>query len=175
MNKINQRGAAMTEFALVALVFFVILFGLIEFARAWFVYNTLTEATRRGARIAAVCPANSSGINQVKSATIFNSPGDNAATGTGLLGLTKANVNVSYLKSDETTIASDTSPITDDTSSSYNDIALVQVRITGFQHTLFIPLLSNTFTTPSFSTTLPRESLGRTTPEGTVTSRDCKF
>ncbi|MGZ8162560.1 MAG: TadE family protein [Methylobacter sp.] len=174
MNKKYQKGAAMVEFAIVALWFFVILFGLIEFSRAWFVYNTLTEATRRGARIAVVCPASTSGINQVKSATIFNSPGDNLATGTGLLGLTKDNVSVSYLQSDAITLIATSLPLTD-TSPAYTDIAFVQVRITGFQHTLFIPLLSNTFTTPSFSTTLPRESLGRTTPQGTVTSRDCKF
>ncbi len=53
----TQRGAAMVEFALIALLFFIILFGIIEFGRAFFTYNTLVEATRRGARVAAVCPA----------------------------------------------------------------------------------------------------------------------
>nr|WP_305907145.1 TadE family protein [Methylomarinum sp. Ch1-1]MDP4519872.1 pilus assembly protein [Methylomarinum sp. Ch1-1] len=56
-----QRGASMVEFALIALVFFTLIFGIIEFARVMFVYNTLVEATRRGARVAAVCPVSAGG------------------------------------------------------------------------------------------------------------------
>ena len=48
----QQKGMYTVEFALVAALFFVLLFGVIEFARALFVWETLTEATRRGARLA---------------------------------------------------------------------------------------------------------------------------
>lgn len=50
----RQRGAAAVEFALISLLFFTVLFGILEFGRMIFVYNTLQEVTRRGAREAVV-------------------------------------------------------------------------------------------------------------------------
>ncbi len=50
----RQRGAAAVEFALVSLLFFTLLFGILELGRMLFVYNTLQEVTRRGAREAVV-------------------------------------------------------------------------------------------------------------------------
>jgi len=57
-----QRGAAAVEFALVSVAFFTLLFGIIEFGRLLYLWNTTAEATRRGARIAAVCDLNDSAI-----------------------------------------------------------------------------------------------------------------
>ena len=48
-----QSGVAAVEFALVALLFFTVVFGTIEFARIMYMYNTLAEVTRRAARAAA--------------------------------------------------------------------------------------------------------------------------
>ena len=53
-GKRRQRGQTLVEFALVALLFFVVLFGLIEFARALWTWNTIVQATRAGARFAVV-------------------------------------------------------------------------------------------------------------------------
>jgi Flp pilus assembly protein TadG len=50
----DERGAAAVEFALVLPVILLILFGTIEFGRAWNVRQTLTDAAREGARLAAV-------------------------------------------------------------------------------------------------------------------------
>jgi Flp pilus assembly protein TadG len=50
----DERGAAAVEFALVLPVLLLILFGIIEFARAWNVRQTLTDAAREGARVAVV-------------------------------------------------------------------------------------------------------------------------
>ena len=50
----RQRGVAAVEFAIVCLLFFTILFGILEFGRMLYVYNTMQEVTRRGARAAVV-------------------------------------------------------------------------------------------------------------------------
>jgi Flp pilus assembly protein TadG len=169
-----QRGAAMVEFALIALLFFMILFGIIEFARAFFVYNTLVEATRRGARVAAVCPVSAGGITQVKQVTIFDTPGGSS---TPLLGLTENNIRVSYFNSAMAVVASDTSPLASVIDPVYDQIAFVQVSIdqgaNAFQHTLIIPLIYDSFNVPSITTVLPSESLGRVTNANPVTTRCC--
>lgn len=51
----KQRGAAAVEFALIAMFFFAVLFGIIEFGRALFVWNSVQEVTRYVAREAVVC------------------------------------------------------------------------------------------------------------------------
>jgi hypothetical protein len=50
----RQHGAAAVEFAIVCLLFFTILFAILEFGRMLYVYNTMQEVTRRGARAAVV-------------------------------------------------------------------------------------------------------------------------
>ena len=55
----RQRGQALAEFALVAPIFFLVLFGIIEAGRFMFFYETLNNATREGARYAIVNGANS--------------------------------------------------------------------------------------------------------------------
>jgi Flp pilus assembly protein TadG len=52
-GKRRQIGATAVEFAILALVFFMIVFGVIEIARAMFVLNTIQEVTRRAAAEAA--------------------------------------------------------------------------------------------------------------------------
>lgn len=49
----RQSGVAAVEFAMVVVVFFTLLFGVIELARAIYVLNTLQEVTRRAANAAA--------------------------------------------------------------------------------------------------------------------------
>jgi Flp pilus assembly protein TadG len=50
----RQEGQAIVEFALIAPIFLLLVFGVVEFGRAWNVYQTLTDAVREGARTAAV-------------------------------------------------------------------------------------------------------------------------
>jgi Flp pilus assembly protein TadG len=50
----NQRGAALVEFAIVALLLFTLLFGIIEFGLIIKDYLTLSQAAREGARCAAL-------------------------------------------------------------------------------------------------------------------------
>lgn len=53
-KKMFQGGAAVVEFALVIMIAFLLLFGLIEFGRAMFKLNSAVDATRIGARTAAI-------------------------------------------------------------------------------------------------------------------------
>ncbi|HUG68005.1 MAG TPA: TadE family protein [Pirellulaceae bacterium] len=46
----KQRGAAAVEFAAVAPIFVLLLFGMLEFGRMVMVQQILTNATREGAR-----------------------------------------------------------------------------------------------------------------------------
>lgn len=48
----DRRGAAVVEFAVVAPVFFLFVFGMIEFGRMVMVQQILTNAAREGARVA---------------------------------------------------------------------------------------------------------------------------
>jgi Flp pilus assembly protein TadG len=57
----NRRGAAMVEFAIVAMLFFLLVFGIMEFSLLMKDYLTLNQAVREGARAAAVGITNVSG------------------------------------------------------------------------------------------------------------------
>ena len=50
----NERGAAMVEFALIAILFFTLLFGIIEFGWIFNGYITLEAAAKEGARLAVI-------------------------------------------------------------------------------------------------------------------------
>ncbi len=52
--RINRQGAAAVEFALVAPLFFLMVFGMIEFGRMVMVQQVITNASREGARIAVL-------------------------------------------------------------------------------------------------------------------------
>lgn len=57
-----RRGAAVTEFAIVAPVFFMMVIGFIEFGRALMVQQVLINASRVGARMATTTGATSSAV-----------------------------------------------------------------------------------------------------------------
>lgn len=50
----KQRGASAVEFGIIAMVFFTLFFGIIEFGRFFYLYNTVQEVTRCAARQAVV-------------------------------------------------------------------------------------------------------------------------
>lgn len=50
-----QRGATIVEFALVLMTFLMFLLAILDFSRLMFTWNAAAEATRAGARFAAVC------------------------------------------------------------------------------------------------------------------------
>jgi Flp pilus assembly pilin Flp len=50
----DERGAAMVELAIVLPILMLIVMGIVEFGRAWNVYQVITDAAREGARRAVV-------------------------------------------------------------------------------------------------------------------------
>ena len=60
--KKSQRGAALVEMAIVISLFFVMVFGIIEFAIAFFDWSRTIESTRAGARYAIVHDPVCSGV-----------------------------------------------------------------------------------------------------------------
>jgi Flp pilus assembly protein TadG len=143
-----QYGTTTVEFALVGLLLMVVVFGVIEFGRALFVMNILTEASRRGARMAAVCPV---GDPKPASVAVFGNGGSNSAI---VAGLTTANVQVQYLDVNGAPIA--------DPATNFGNIRYVRVGIVGFSQSFVVPTLATSIPMTGFSTTLPRESLGVT-------------
>lgn len=130
----KQRGVYTVEFAIIGVLLFTVLFSVIEVGRTLFVWNTLTEATRRGARIAAVCGINH-GSTIAKTKDLF----PDKTTGT---------VVVTYF--DRNGMAT-TDPAV---------ATMVKVEIQGYQHHFVVPGLNHIMTAPRFETTIPTESLG---------------
>ena len=58
----NRRAAAAVEFAVVAPVFFLLVFGMIEYGRMVMVYQVLTNASREGARAAVLDGATTTSV-----------------------------------------------------------------------------------------------------------------
>lgn len=143
----RQRGLYTVEFAIVAGIFFVLLFGAFEVARLFWVLDTLTEVTRRGARVAAVCPVNHEDVARV---AVLSKPGGSGSS-PYVKDLTADNIDIVY--TDE-----GGSPTT-----SYPLIEFVTVSVVNYSHRLVIPFLPAdvaTIAMPPVSTTLPTESLG---------------
>ena len=91
----RQRGAMAVEFALTVGVFFVVVFMVVELARALYLWNTLQEVTRRAAYEAAVTDfRNDEAMNAVRWRAVLR---NNA----GVLPLgapvTDADVHIDYL------------------------------------------------------------------------------
>lgn len=53
-SSVGRRGQSLVEFALLLPVLLVILLGLLDFGRAVFAYNAVSEAARNGSRVAIV-------------------------------------------------------------------------------------------------------------------------
>jgi Flp pilus assembly protein TadG len=89
----NRRGAAVVEFAVVAPVFFLMVFGMIEYGRLVMVQQVLTNASREGARQAVLDGATASSVSstvtnyltaaRVGGATVTVSPNPPSSAGYG--------------------------------------------------------------------------------------------
>jgi len=133
----SERGSTLVEFSIGVTVFLTAMFGVMEFGRALWVHNALTDAARRGARYATMHSPNDS--NLVKNVVVYGDPG---GSGQPMINnLTTANVNVSY------------------NNFGLND-GTVSVSITNYQFQFVIPIVGTTITMPSYTTTLTAESAG---------------
>lgn len=153
----NERGTTMAEFALIASVFFMIIFAIIEFGRLLYTHNALTDATRRGARYAALHGEDK--ITCAQNVVIYGEsrvdPNTCAATGSPLInGLAIGNVSVVYEGADD-----DNNPSTPATSYGTN-LGTATVTITNYTFNLSIPFARQTLQMPPYTTTLTAESAG---------------
>lgn len=156
----RQHGLTTVEFAIVANVVIVVMLAIMELGRAYFVVAALEEVTRRGARLAAVCPI---GDPAIRTASVFNGPGDNSGS-RFIPELTPANIAVEYLDQDSNLVLNPADP------AEFITIRFVRARVVGFQHRMLIPFVAGiaNLDMPEFSTVLPRESLG-VPREGAIT------
>ena len=148
-----QRGQTLVEFALVVMMFLVVMFGLLEFARALWTWNTIVQATRAGARFAVVETPNPSNNDAIKNYVVYLN-----STGTGdpvLPGLATSNVTVNFRKIVLGTGAYDTAPLP-----TKFQADVVQVSITGYNFNFVVPIFGTSITLPAFTTTLAIEGLG---------------
>jgi Flp pilus assembly protein TadG len=91
----NQRGVAFLELALSLSLLITIVFGITEFGRAIFQYNTLAKAARDAARYLVVRDPSAAGVvADAKCMAVYGNPN---CTGNVLVsGLTTAMVTVCY-------------------------------------------------------------------------------
>lgn len=154
MTNRTQTGAHTVEFAVVSAMFFILLFAAIEFGRLMFVWNTLDEISRRGARIATVCPVNHGASRRI---ALFDFPGTSGNSPV-LPGLDESNIHIDYLDTAGVQLS--------EPAGNFLEIAFVRSTVTGYRHRLIIPFFVSEFDIPPFTTVLPRESLG-VAPEAT--------
>lgn len=128
----GQQGVAAVEFAIVAALFFMMLFGAMEMGRLLWTWNAAAEATRLGARMAVVCDLNDpSIIDRMRER---------------LPALQASNVQIEYLNPG--------SPVN---SCSAATCKSVRVTLAGYTHVPIIPFAALSIPIPPFQTTLPRE------------------
>jgi Flp pilus assembly protein TadG len=70
-GRLNRKGQALIEFALVLPLVLLVVVGMLEFARAWNLHQVMTDAVREGARRAVLandpnCPGGSVSMDSVK-------------------------------------------------------------------------------------------------------------
>lgn len=97
----RARGATTVEFALASVLFCVLMFGLVEFARVLFLLNTVQEVTRRAARAAAVADfSDPAALAQLRRAAVFSDTDGKLMLG-GDIG--HDHVRIEYLRGDGVT------------------------------------------------------------------------
>lgn len=143
----RQRGVAIVEFALVAMLLFTLLIGIMDFGRWLYTLNAAAEATRLGARLAAVC--SKSDQNNIKEKMIF-------FVGR-VSSVSKEQISIHYRPNDT---------CDPDWTATSNVCESVTVQLiegdAGAKFRTFIPFLAGSYAIPPFITTLPREHMNGT-------------
>jgi len=143
----SEKGQTLLEFALVTLIFFILVFGMIEFGRALWTWNTIVQAIWAGARYAVV-ETPTSNDTEIKKVVVYNDPNASSSSTPVVPGLTETNVIVNYLNNDGSA------------ASNKNVADVIAVEVTGYQFSFLVPLFGSQISLPSFTTKLPLEGLG---------------
>jgi len=100
-GRTRQTGAVAVEFALVAMIFFMVVFATLELARMEFLLNTLVEVTRRAAAAAAnVDFRDATALQKIQTDAVFRTSSGPLALGTPV---TSDNVKIDYLSMSKAT------------------------------------------------------------------------
>lgn len=148
MSRKRMQGVYVVEFAIIGLLLFTLLFGVLEMGRLYFTVGTLNEVVRRGARLAAVCQINDPVVLR---RAIFNAA-DNSGASSLIGNLETADLTLTYLDENGAVVTNPNDPA--------NLIHFVQLSIENFPFTLLIPGVGGAINLPVFRAILPRESLG---------------
>jgi Flp pilus assembly protein TadG len=138
--KQDEKGSTLVEYAIGATVFIMAMFAVLEFGRALWAHNALTDAARQGARYAALHTPGGAEDTNIKNLVVYG----NTAGGTTPIvpGLSTSNVQIT--RSGDFSVNSGT----------------VTVKITGYQFQFVLPFLPTSINMPAYSTTLTGESAG---------------
>jgi Flp pilus assembly protein TadG len=90
-----QGGQSLVEATLVLLVFFAMLLGVVDCGQVLFAHQALVERVREAVRWGSVRQFDGTG-EQIANMVLYDRPDPAASSGTGYLGLTRANVQVRY-------------------------------------------------------------------------------
>jgi Flp pilus assembly protein TadG len=150
MNRKRMQGVYVVEFAIIGLLLFTLLFGVLEMGRLYFTVGTLNEVARRGARLAAVCQISDPVILR---RAIFNAANNSGASSL-IRNLDTADLTLVYLDENGAEVTSPNDP------ANLSSIRFVQLSIEDFPFTLLIPGFGGGISLPVFRAILPRESLG---------------
>jgi Flp pilus assembly protein TadG len=137
----RQEGVVAIEFALVAPLLCLLLFGVVEMGRLLWTWNAAVEATRLGARLAVVCDVDRSLGAPIKSRMRAELP-----------ILADANITIEYMNPVDTV----------DPACTNDDCKAARVRLSGLTYDTIIPFLPLSLTLPAFSTTLRKEYMSST-------------
>lgn len=135
----NERGGTLIEFAVVAVVFFMMLVGIVAAGNLYYTHNALVEATRRGARYAVL---NSTGSDTaVSNVVVYGTPTPAQGATPLVYNLRTTNVTVTY---NGMNVAQGT----------------VTVAIQGYSFPFVLPTRTTSITMPPYRTTMTGESAG---------------
>lgn len=138
--KQDEKGSTLVEYAIGASVFVMAMFAVLEFGRALWTHNALTDAARQGARYAALHTSAGAEDSNIKNLVVYG----NIAGGAKPIapGLTTNMVKIS--RTGDFSVNSGTAT----------------VKITGYQFQFVLPFMPNSIKMPEYSTTLTGESAG---------------
>src|SRR5215217_5209317 len=140
--KQDEKGSTLVEYAIGATVFIMAVFAVLEFGRALWTHNALTDAARQGARYAALHQSGGAEDTNIKNLVVYGST--SGGTKPIVPGLSTTNVQIS--RTGDFSVNSGTAT----------------VKITGFQFQFVLPFLPKSINMPESATTLTGESAGLT-------------
>ena len=131
MRRRSERGQTLVEGALALLVFFSLLFAVVDCGLVLVSHQTLVERVRSAVRWGVVRPWDGTG-EQVANLILYDQPDSPRAATAGYLGLTRENVQVRYQPS----------------SLGHPDDEVLSVAIVNYHYRFLSPWITQTFVNP---------------------------